>query len=355
METSLLSREESNAVKGVLILLVILGHDIPFVRLTDPWMVMVWIYLFHIHSFFLLPYLYPLKKLSRGRLRDSFIRFYVPFLVLSFVLMALRLFSVNGNGMGLTLPEVLLGLVGGSPEQMKSIFGVQFPWFLPAMFMAGVVREAFMAASPVCKGLLFIMGCFSILLVFLPFISIPATCANLALSLRFLVMGLLVRKFCEKGWFGNAALVSILLSGSICFFVHYRCCLRPFHYGYPMEDIYKALRFIMTASFVMFLWGIRTLLAKSSFLVEFGKYSFSIYMLHAFIGYFVNWTLSWIGVSNWLSAFICLITVAGASFLGARIIERMGKLQALFMPKGWQDFADAWHRICRCRSFSSQD
>ena len=87
---TLLSRDESSSIKGILMLLIVLGHDIPFVDWTDSWMVMVWLYLFHIHSFFLLPFLYPIKPLDFYRFWNHIIRYYI-----KFICFALPLLTIN--------------------------------------------------------------------------------------------------------------------------------------------------------------------------------------------------------------------------------------------------------------------
>lgn len=73
-ETIYLTRDESNIIKGILILLIVLGHnhflmDGEYVRLQ------IQLYKFHVIEFFILPFFYKMKAdTSWEHLRDIIVR-----------------------------------------------------------------------------------------------------------------------------------------------------------------------------------------------------------------------------------------------------------------------------------------
>ena len=140
---SLISREESTAIKGLLIFLIILGHNSFFS--SESRIGMVYLYLFHIQAFFMLPFLYPHKKISFIRIRDYVIRLYYPFIIL---FLFLSLLNYVGNILGV-IPEnvssqmietdkhwndFLLTILTGNGYNIDYFTGLQFLWFLPVMF-----------------------------------------------------------------------------------------------------------------------------------------------------------------------------------------------------------------------------
>ncbi len=338
--SSLLDRSESSAIKGILILLVVLGHCIPFVRLTNSWMVMTWLYLFHIDNFFILPYLYPEKPLSKRRILDAAIRFYIPFLILCIPLTCVNVLRTGNTP---RLPDILLVLVGGGSIHLKNIVGVQYPWFLPAMFMASILRGIYATVPNAYRHGLFVLGWCLVLLKVTPNSwQLPSSLDYIVLGLRFLFLGVVVRWLSEKRWFGKASLSILIFVGSICFFVHYRYCLRPFYYGYYLTSFYFVLRLFMAPAFLLLLFNYRTKLAGFSFLVKFGEYSFSIYLIHTVIGYLANGILTKTGINDWLAAPICFTIMMFTSFRLACFLDKTKNMKAMFMPRGCHDFKKAW-------------
>ncbi len=341
-KTTFLEREESEGIKGVLILLIMLGHNIPFVNLTDSWMVMVWFYLFHIDSFFLLPFLYSQNLISIKRLWNLVVRFYIPFLTISIPLM---LYGIIWGKNLFSIGDYTLVLIGGGSLHLKKIIGVQFLWFLPAMCFTCVIRELFIRTSIVCKNVFILLGCVAIILNFYPQIALPSCMDYLLLGMRFLVIGLLVRCFCEKKLMSIPSLLTILVLGSLGFFLHYRWCIYSFQLGYPLSCTYRFLRLFMAPTFLIFLWSIRSILSKSRFLIFLGKNSFPIYLLHPFIGYFSYLMLKKMGINDLLAAPLCLTIMLLVSSFFASLLNKIKCLHSIFMPRGWNDFILAYKDI----------
>lgn len=342
---SLLTHDESNAIKGILILLIVLGHTSSFVRLTDSWMVMVWLYLFHIDSFFLLPFLYLSKEVSVKRLWDYIVRLYIPFLWLLLLLMTLNIIYLGWNEISFSIFDFLLAFVGGGAIHLKKIIGVQFPWFLPAMCISCIVRDCYNSSSRISRRIFLVFGIISIGLAFIyDKAGIFGGVCYVILAFQFLFQGVATRFFLENGFVGKRFLLYLFLLGSLCFYLHYRYCLRPFQQGYPNNFFYIFLRLLMAPTFVMLLWNVRGKLIKSKILISLGEKSFPIYLSHAFIGYLVDWILVRICLNDIIGAPVCYTVMVLGSFIVAIGLNKLGRYKSLFMPRTWTDFKNVFIR-----------
>ena len=127
-ETIYLTRDESNIIKGILILLIVLGHnhflmDGEYVRLQ------IQLYKFHVIEFFILPFFYKMKAdTSWEHLRDIIVRNWVPYL---WILSACYLTScIYFHKIGLEWGHISAILLG-TQTHLSKYYNFVFPWFLP--------------------------------------------------------------------------------------------------------------------------------------------------------------------------------------------------------------------------------
>lgn len=131
---SILSRNQSQWLKGVLILLIVLGHNgilmgkyegMQKIALND------FMYSFHVYAFFFITSLYNWKPISWEGIKKNFRKLYVPY-----TLMFCAVCLIN-TLMTRCLPDpasLFVGyFTGGDPTIDKAI-GMSFVWFLPTMF-----------------------------------------------------------------------------------------------------------------------------------------------------------------------------------------------------------------------------
>ncbi len=340
---SFLTRNESNAVKGLLILLIVLGHDIPFVDMTDSWMVMVWLYLFHLQSFFLLPFLYPLKPLDGKRFANLLIRYYIPFIVFLLPLLVIQLLRKLPTPPLYQLPIVF---VGGGALFLRKFIGTQFLWFLPAMCICSILKELFALAPPALRKLLLVLGASAILCTI---IATPKWLMNnnldyARLAFRILFTGFLLRTMVQGrfSWTVPAGIAFAL--GTICFFLHYRLCIRPFTIGYTLTPFHHLLTLLMSISFVILLHHFRSILAQSSLLKLLGANSLFIYLFHIYWGYLGNWLLTKLHTPLMLSSVVCLAIMLGGGLSLALAIRKLPRLQSILFPNTLDDFSLAWRK-----------
>ncbi len=341
---SLLTHDESNAIKGLLILLIVLGHDIPFVDMTDSWMVMVWLYLFHLQSFFLLPFLYPLKPLEGKRLANLLIRFYIPFVVFLIPLLVIQLLRKQPTPPLYQLPIVF---VGGGALFLRKFIGTQFLWFLPAMCICSTLKELHALVSPTARKALLALGASAILCTIIasPKWLMNNTLDYVRLAFRILFTGILLRIVIRgrTSWTIPAAIT--FLVGSICFFLHYRLCIRPFTIGYKLTPLHHVLTLLVSVSFVILLHHFRSFLAQSSLLKLLGANSLYIYLFHIYWGYLGNRLLTKLHAPLLLSSVVCLVIMLSGGFSIALAIRRCKTLQSIFFPNTVDDFTLAWKKL----------
>lgn len=131
--TSYINREHSIWVKGILSILIVLGHDMVFTIPLQEYGVMSFLYMFHIQVFFILPFLYGIDNHSytKERLKNTIIRFFWPYLLL------VTLFVVGYNIVTLFSHFSIRGLfrlyVFCDGITIRQMCGVQIFWFLPSM------------------------------------------------------------------------------------------------------------------------------------------------------------------------------------------------------------------------------
>lgn len=124
-------RASTDAMKGVLIVLVIFGHAGNF--WADASAAIVTIKFFHVACFLLLPFIYPVRRFSWAFMRDRLVRYYVPFLWFTLaygVVFYMTLYKGPLSGWLALLPPALL--IANAP-QIDSATGMQALWFLPAL------------------------------------------------------------------------------------------------------------------------------------------------------------------------------------------------------------------------------
>ncbi len=138
---SLLTRDESNFIKGVLILLIIIGHNSVLMNaLCSGNGIKDYLYAFHIHSFFYLPVLYNIPQFSLERVKKDFYHLFTPYTILFVILTVISyLFLDNRNN----FTNIVWAYFSGAPNELGRVTGMQFLWFLPSMFVFLILRNVY--------------------------------------------------------------------------------------------------------------------------------------------------------------------------------------------------------------------
>jgi fucose 4-O-acetylase-like acetyltransferase len=134
-----------DAVKGLLILLIVLGHLTPMQHVPGFGWVFPVLYRFHVVSFLLLPFLLGRAKWQARWLADRAVRYLVPYAI--WVSATAVVFGLT-VGAGVAPAELVRrtawGLLTGYALDLKAATGFQLYWFLPALFTVTLLRAVLM-------------------------------------------------------------------------------------------------------------------------------------------------------------------------------------------------------------------
>ena len=162
---SYIKTSESTAIKGFLIFLIILGHNMIFTHYTEPVQGMGYLYCFHIQAFFILPFLYGAKPLTKERLANYFIRLYWPYLLLTTILSVI--YSNFYLQKEFDFWGILRMFITGDVDLIKQYCGIQIFWFMPAMFSLSVLKDWFYNSNKVVRAVLLLFSCIANVFLFL--------------------------------------------------------------------------------------------------------------------------------------------------------------------------------------------
>lgn len=192
---SFFSREQINAVKGFLILSVVIGHLRSLAGINHE--VFQFVYNYHVVCFLLLPFLYPIKALNKDQIMIWTARFYVPFTVFFMLYMGLNIVFLNAE---FQLGALLKGFFIASPEMIDQATGSAILWFLPHIFLVMIAVSFFFNTLKIPVFILVILSLLAHGIAgFIPreiAFYIPLTASNLfflfflGLAIRWLVLKL---------------------------------------------------------------------------------------------------------------------------------------------------------------------
>ena len=134
-------REALDAVKGVLILAVVLGHSLIANSLVPTLKGAV--YSFHVQCFLLLPFLLPASALTPAGAANLLVRYLVPYLCAVVFFSVLRVVVVQDVGLWTWLSHLLAALATGNAGRLKEATGFYLFWFLPALTVLVLLRAVY--------------------------------------------------------------------------------------------------------------------------------------------------------------------------------------------------------------------
>jgi len=127
-------RLEIDSLKGILISLIVLGHNYFFSKYAEPWF--NGLYNFHVASFLLLPFLFSNANFTGRTIKDRVCRILAPhFSFLFLALAAYFIVFVDKDLLALLdwSKDVVLALLIENEELFDQAVGFRHFWFLPAM------------------------------------------------------------------------------------------------------------------------------------------------------------------------------------------------------------------------------
>ncbi len=291
---SFLEKSNSSGWKGILILLVVLGHNSilckPSIEADHFYIWRSWLYTFHVWAFFVLP------------------------------------------GGQFQLSKIVLSFLVGSQWMTSTYVGFHFLWFLPTMLMVIVVRDVYFNVSQSVKMLIVLIAfCFWLLeslgisLGYLNYIPL-----NFVGSMKYILVGICARELIEASFhykYIGKIMVSIFVLASMVFgYLEY----------HELNQIYslfsQVIKILIPISFAYIIvscqkWG------RFHVLRFLGKYSLQIYLFHVIIyNVLLRVTLCFLNPSILLGVSLLILTIV-FSLMVAIVINHYPRIMNVLFPR----------------------
>ena len=336
---SYIKTNESVAIKGLLIFLIVLGHNMFFIYYLESVQVQNYLYCFHIQAFFLLPFLYGAKPLTKKRLANYFIRLYWPYLLLTTIL------SVIYSNFYLQKELDFLGIlrmyVTGDVSLIKQYCGVQIFWFMPAMFSLSVLRDWFYYSNKVVQAVLLLLSCIANVFLFLAsdyghYYEISADIRSvvpfgLYSGISYLVFGVFVRwivgKLKERKIKCSPYLMIVFIGCSFLYFIN--------ELSFHEQMIHVFLLIVMPVIFMLILWYNGRYIQRLFFMEKAGDKTFPMYIIHPFIGYVLyGFVVKYTQISL-LWAIVAQIVMFFGSYYLSVGLYKMDRVRKILLPRSF--------------------
>ncbi|MBR0458807.1 MAG: acyltransferase family protein [Victivallales bacterium] len=352
-EQSLLTQEESTAIRGVLIFLIVLGHCQYFTDITSRWEVMGYLYLFHVKCFFLLPFLYPLKSLTWQRATDLLIRCYVPFLLF---LLGFFLYRWGTGQIHVALWFLPASLFAGGGRVLFRLTGLRVLWFLPALFATLLLKEGWQRSRTIPRICLLAIGFLEILWA-LYCANLPQNAAiwlrrinfwsfYVQIALCYLPIGLLLRWALLSKRFSCPFFLVVFLLCTVMYFYHTFAVTMIRYPVNRMSSMRQFLSYLATPAFLALLYFSRATFARASWLRLLGQHSLLIYLMHPLLGHIFYAARFRIPLPSWFWVLPTTLLCCVIPLLISYYLDRLPCVRALLIPRSWQEWKNA---ICSSR------
>lgn len=314
--TSYLTREQSSAIKGALMLLIMLGHNHILAPIGGE--LFSYLYNFHIFGFFILPFLYNKKlPLDIKVVVNNFVKNWVPYIV--FFIFCYFIYHIIILKSKIDIIEILYGIVSANESTIKDITGFGFLWFLPAYYAMSLFMMLFENKNKYIYILIFTVG---FLLNYNLHYTHNYLFSNIPFALiqgfYYLTFGFITKLLLDR-------IKNIQYIGTFIF-----CSISILYWFSNIKEI----RYIFPISGFLFIYSISNLLSKLSFLIKIGVYSFPIYLVHVIIYNILEQILP----NNILYGFIdFLLTLAISMFIAYGMVN-INFIRKLILPKDWNDY-----------------
>lgn len=350
-----LDKEESTAIKGLLIFLIILGHNSILTGSITG--LFHYLYTFHVQAFFILPFFYNTKGINfKKSFKKNFFKLYYPFILMFIALSIVNYITSTTYGSDALIQLNSLSpfekilyyintLITGNFYLIDYFTGFQFLWFLPVMFSMMVIKNYFTTITKKSiKVSLLIVGCIFYILFFVFMYYKPyETEVNFKLMLLspFAIMqglGALFLGYICKFTMSNKNILIINICSIIIFVTLSIIYAYYTHYNMMPKSFLYLMRFIMPFLFINLLYFIKQKISKINSLKKIGKQSFSIYLIHVPIS-----TVLYMVCNKFFSitityGIIAQIIILAISYSMSIFIDKHHNIKKLIFPNDINDF-----------------
>lgn len=348
-----LSRSESAAIKGILMFLIILGHNALFTSYFKG--SFNYLYTFHVLCFFVLPFMYGKREqiTFKESFKKNFIRLYYPY-ILFFITFCLLSKFINAKEFDLNkmiipaafsnsnLIQIIGALFTGNKYLIDYCTSFQYLWFLPVMFSMNLIKDT-ITNNKFIKFILYILGFISYVIFFV-FVFRQPYCKEINFYLM-LVSPFAIIQGLGAYFFGKASVAImdnkyykyINIVGSLLFIFLSFAYIIDFNNKELTIQENWCYHFIMPFLFVNLIYLSKSILAKSTLLKKIGEYSLPIYLIHPPLCVAFNMICQCFFQINLLSVIIVQILVLTVSYYISVLWYKVTPLRKKTLPCSSED------------------
>ena len=314
-KSSYLTFDESSAIKGLLMLLIILGHN--HILAPIGGLLFEYLYSFHIFGFFILPFLYNKKiQFDKAKIINTIVRNWIPYIFFFVICYFIyHVITLKGKGIGF---DFFYGLTNGSPGITKQIAGFYYLWFMPAYAAMSIVVLIFDNSKRYIQILILLIGL--VLYYFSGFTFnqlYPTVPFAITQGFYYFMFGFLTKLLLDKVPYSQYL-------GAIAFVV-----ITALYWINRLANVY----YLFPISGFLFVYTFSHWLVKVKLLVFIGNYSFPVYLLHVIVYNFLGIILP----KTLLFGYIDLVLTVLISMILAYFMIKIDFVRKLILPKDWQD------------------
>lgn len=308
-----ISKDDSSTIKGLLTILIIIGHNHIMAPKTSP--LMAYLYTFHVVCFFILPWLYDNKKeLTTKTIGNIIYRNWIPYII--FFVFSLGVFTVL-EGKHPDMSGLFSAFIIGSQKLLKQNVGVLFLWFLPTFCTFSILKTT----SDNNKWIKYLFIILSLMTFFLSWVEAEWMRNHLPFGIftatKFFVYGILTTSLLQwREWTKYIGAATFIVLSYLYFHNHI---------GYGIM--------LMPITGFMFILSILPIL-KMKWLRAIGNYSLPIYLTHVFI---YN-ALELVIPHTKIWGLISLILTIGIAYLVSVTIYKMERVRKLIFPRNFNEW-----------------
>ena len=329
--------------------MVIIGHSyaLPYF----PHGMFDYFYSFHVSCFFILSFSYPAKQLSIERVKNNVVRLLVPYLLLYALFSAIVVFlNTNNIYVKQALPYGDYSFIGflwtfitGGFLPLQVYTGMQYLWFMPAMFSFMVIKDYFKTqASSRLKAFILCIGAFCYFFAYVyeyyppypnRYVYFIQWMSPLSIlhSLGMVFISVLTM-FCLR------IRLKYIMGGAFVL------CTIWFWIGIyakdvPFEDIIRICRLFMPLPAFCFFYSVKGVLARIKLLRAFGNKSMIIYLVQSPICVLICSIQNKLSIiSSPIGTLVSLLIIISASYLVTMAIMRFPTTKFLFASRTYIEF-----------------
>lgn len=355
---SLLSRECSCWIKGLLTLFIILGHDMMFTIPLNRYGAMSFLYLFHIQGFFILPFLYGIsaKPYTAHRAADTLVRFYWPYgLLVTMMMLGVGLLSSRGASM---MPAGLAGLyLFCDSASIRQLCGVQIFWFLPSMLVMVLLRELYYRTNRYVRFLLLAASVGMMVASVYANTSWQASAAvsgvtrhlplGMGYALRMLAMGVVLRAWMERVEESGGYRKALMLSAGgflVCSLLYAKDVALVIGQS-DMNVMFAILQNVTPVLFMVMTVSALNILKPDltgSVVRKLGDRSLYVYLISPFVGYAAYFACNHFHAMYWWVGLLLWPVISCVAYGVSWLIT--GKLEKFLFPRNWETWVQLFKK-----------